>query len=326
MKIRTSIGVGVISLALLGMTACGDDDDGQTPVTPPPGGCTGHGCNAAFALNEGGEARIELYYLPDGTVAVGTHAYFFKDQMPGRRELPRGGTKIGTNCYDMRVGNLFDNGNTTQAQQIASTRRYLNVGANVTIKPIGGGTDIVLGPTENAADPTNVITHDLVYLPGMNDMITRDIAKPGEYTVVVPGSADFAAKTFGTANNLTDPSLGVPADFTSVNPSFPPANADDKLQINPAQDYTITWTAPASEAETETFIVFWDAANNSVSHTCLVDAGEGTFTIPKDVLANVPAEGGFLHAIFTHRPVDIGNGQRFDLLGTNCHYFNYQKM
>src|SRR5688572_25394913 len=114
------------SLLAGGLIACGDDKKDEPTI------CTGHGdCDDAFELPEGGEIRMELNGFADGTSNINIQALFFKSQNPPRRELV--GSVVEGGCEDWSAGNIFDNGDTPEAQAIADSREYIDIGNSLTV-------------------------------------------------------------------------------------------------------------------------------------------------------------------------------------------------
>ena len=133
---RIFASTSTFALALTSLLAACSDDGGMN--TQCLGG--GHGgakptCGPwANDVPEGGEFRIELQkFGTDGSTTAATHGYFFKDQMPLRRDLEGPELVAGTGCTDATGGRYFDNGSPPEAQAIAASRTYLDLGATAAI-------------------------------------------------------------------------------------------------------------------------------------------------------------------------------------------------
>ncbi len=314
-----------IMLALFGLSlgACGSDGgDDTTDCLGAGHGGTKPTCGPwADDVAEGGEFRIEIQRNgTDDTTTAATHAYFFKDQIPARRELE--GTVIvpGTGCTDVTAGVYFDNGSPAAAIEIANSRTYLDVGETVSIS--SAEQSFTLQKQLNMMDLSSYLTHKEVYLTPSADGSanlrnhTYDVAWTGGDLGDMELAEPTAVQGYAAAAQLF-----VPANMTNLDPSFAAP-----LQIPATGDWTLTYdqeAAPADAPPLLQFIVFYDLDVGGVTHQCVND-GSGTMTVPREMIDKLNPSGLVYFGSFSH----IGNlqqGRRLDLVGVNCQYQEFAK-
>lgn len=308
------------ALAAMAASACGSDT---------PANCLGGGHGGAKPtcgpwaddVPEGGEFRIEIQRNgTDNTTTHAMHGYFFKDQLPARRELEGEEIVPGTGCTDVTDGTHFDNGAPPAAQTIADTRTYLDAGGVVQIQ----STQQSFSLNEQMAMPdlSSGLTHQIVYLNPNTDG-TSDLRNHG-YTVNWTGGGLGATE-------LTEPTavqgipvtsqLYVPANMANLSPDFA-----TPLVVPTTGDWTITYSIAPTEADAPPllqFASFYNTTTFGVEYQCVSDAN-GTLTIPRAMIDKLKPTGVLYFGSFTHVG-HLQQGRRLDLVGVNCQYQEYMK-
>jgi hypothetical protein len=325
----------LLSTSLL-FAACGGDDD-----APP---CVGHGCpTGAFDLAEGGEIRIEYNTFADASMNVNLQGLFFRNQTPDKR--PLAGAALGGGCEDWSAGNIFDNGTTMEAQLIADSREYIDIGAS--FKIAGNGKEWTLGKVTNDFDRTNFLTHDILYLDttsGLYDggdaaTIRAEMVPDTKYTISGDGLPTLRDGVNPLGVQLPDVHLYLPQDFTTLTPAATStgAGASPKMFFTAGMDSSWTWNAPSNPPEdTLVFIAFVNldpmaGEVGAVTHQCLGE-DTGSLNIPGSMISALPSYGLILQGRFAHHAYvfNAGNSaeeklERLDLLAVNCHFFDFVK-
>lgn len=322
MNTRT-IGLGTLTLLSSMLVGCGDD--GGTTNDNCLGGGT-HGAPAtcgpwADDVPEGGDVRVELQHSgTDGTATAAIHGYFFKDQMPARREIDGPVLLPGTGCTDVSEGVYFDNGAPAAAQAIAATRTYLDAGATVTI----GSADqsFTLAKQTDQMDLSSYLVHDIVYLNPSSD--GTNVMRNHSYQVTWDGgdlgAVDLAEPTSVTGVSTTS-QLYVPANIENLNPSFTTA-----LQIPATGDWTITYDQAPTAADAPpllAFAAFYDTETGGMTQQCVENA-TGSMTIPRVLIDKLKPSGVLYFGTFTHVG-HLHQARRLDLVGVNCTYQEFVK-
>lgn len=375
--------VPAASLFLLAapMAGCGDDDGSTNPPDARPidasvidagidaTPCRGHACSdveSPFDLPEHGEFRLEQFQTgPSGTGdddTLAAQAFFFSNQTPASR--PVDGDEItirealamqGYSCQDFRVGNLFDNGKSAEAQAVADSRTYIDVGANVTLTTVGDdGNDVVItlnkflraDDPDKATDFSASLQHEILY--GGEDASEIDVRLNATYKPAIAGSTAYPELQLGfgrsvlgdskaDANGDGDPLLYMPSDFQLTSPTEEVFFGESGLTFTRGEDFTFTYTIDNEEdvsaAGYPTIIPFVGFINEEgrVDAYCFkVTPGErdnGEFIVPHEVFEIIPEDpaSGTLAAVmfgrFTHMAWEALNtpeASRLDLLGVAC--------
>lgn len=359
------------------MVGCGDDDGPNNPIdggvdakvtdAGEADACVGghgEGCvENPFQLPEHGEFRLELFQ--DGPSGEGNdtrlaaQAFFFTGQNPAIR--PIGGKPImirpelamqGYACADYRDGNFFENGGTAQAQAIADSRTYIDVGDTATLTNANDETEVItLNKFESTDDPddatdiSSVLVHDILYQADIDTEVTLGT----QYRPAVAGSSTYVRLNlgFGIANftfafpladeaGAGDPKIYMPSKFEITTPSTADWYAPAGLTFTKGTDFTINYTIAEPEAVGTThptilpFIGF--IKNREVQAYCFRVTPDtldtGTFIVPYEVFEIIDAdpaaneEGSYVEfGRFTHAAWEAQNltqPGRVDLLGVNC--------
>lgn len=307
--------------SLLTISACSDSTSNANCLGGGHGGAKPTCGPWADDVPEGGEARIELQTNgTDGTTTGAVHAYFFKDQMPLRRDLEGPEIVAGTGCTDVTGGVYFDNGSPPPAVALAATRTYLDAGPNFMIT--SADQSFTLAQKTNTADLSSGLTHKIVYLNPSSD-----------------GSADLHNHAYSVqwnggalgAMDMTEPTavqgvavksqLFVPPVTTSLNPSFA-----SPLQIPKTGDWTLTYQQEATPADAPPvlqFAVFYDTDTLGVDYQC-VSPANGTMVIPRAMIDKLKPTGVLYFGTFTHVG-HLQDARRMDLVGVSCTYQEYAK-
>ena len=302
----------LLAVPLAAAGGCGDDDTGTGDA-----GCVGHTCPAdggadagvdPFSLPEGGDVRIELIYNPDGTSSVAMQAFYWQNQTPAARALS--GPQFGmTSCEDMRGGDVFENGTTPEAQQIADSREYIDMGASLTLT--GNGQTYTLTRSEDTEDQSAFLTHDIIYL---GDVTRDDIAVDTEYTV---DGVDMGSARNPLGITVSDSRIYLPDDFTIT----PAVNSGVTLPATGDFVFTIS----RGDRADGVFLAFGDPDTFAVRYQCLfVPNDDGVLTIPQELIQAVDDEGFLLIGTFAHW-ANIMDGRRIDVQGINCLFAEYTK-
>ncbi|MDX2091916.1 MAG: hypothetical protein SFX73_28900 [Kofleriaceae bacterium] len=312
------------------LTACGDDGSSGNPDA-----CLGGGNGGAPAtcgpwaedVPEGGDVRIELQ--KDGTSGATTlaaHAYFFKNQMPIRRDLEGPEVVPGSRCHDMKAGVYFDNGAPAPAVALVDTRTYVEAGANVTFK--ASGQTITLDKLANTMELSSYLTHDIVYMPASSDGTSTprnqpwEVEWPGAEIPVTDLNSEEASPVSSVGAKRVESQLFVPADITDINPSFAAP-----LSVPATGDWAFTFAqaaSPAGAPPLETFFGFYNPETGGFDYMCFADPATGQLTVPRAVLDLVAPSGYLYFGTFSH----IGHKvveRRLDFVGVNCTYNTYTK-
>ena len=322
MNIHT-IGLGTITLLSSLLAGCGGDDGGTNP------NCLGGGTHGSPAtcgpwaddVPEGGDIRVEVQTNgTDGVATAAIHGYFFKDQMPARRDIDGPVLLPGTGCTNVTAGVYFDNGAPAPSVAIAASRTYVDAGATVTIG--SAAQTFTLAKQVNQMDLSSYLVHKQVYLNPSSDGAT--VLRNHKFDVRWEGGElgpiDLAEPTSVSGVPVTS-QLYVPADVKNLNPSFA-----TPLQIPATGDWVISYTqdAPAADAPPVLmFAAFYDAESGGMTHQC-VETATGSMTIPRVLLDGLKPSGNLYFGTFTH----VGHlvqARRLDLVGVNCSYQEFVK-
>lgn len=301
-----------------------------------------------FPSPEGGELRLERFQLgPDDTDAeLAAQALFFKGQEPPLRSLSgvpislrADLTDAGYTCLDYRSGTNFDNGKSDQAQDIADTREYYDVGATATLTNADDAGDVItldrfLSAEDPAAatDRSSGLVHDVLY----RAPVATAVARNARYLPAIAGSASYPALdlVFGESavgEELTGPDgrgtpqIYMPSAFTLTSPAEADFYGDGALVFTRGQDLSITYqpdpVLPTDWPTIMPFISFVDGAGMVAAVCFEISPGQlenGQFTVPYEVLDVVSAGPGgqaifgrMVHVAWTSAP-DV---TRLDLIG-----------
>lgn len=350
------------------MVGCGDD--GGTSGDPPDAGidamatdgggidaCVGGhggGCiDSPFSLAEGGEFRLERFkYNPQNDDDLAAHAFFFRGQTPEFRELA--GPEItlraelvadGYTCHDMRRGDYFDNGFSAEAQLVADSRDYFDVGG-ARLTNADDATDVIelassIGNADADAttDASASLQHDILFKGDLDTVVTLG----ARYLPEIDGSAEYGSLDLkygqsASGDEMADsngngvPQVYMPAGFTMTLPTeadFYPALPFTKGE-DTFLEYTIDNPEPVGGADgyptIVPFIGFVDAGE--VQAYCFKTTkgvlDDGKFTVPHEVLEILPAApaepGYIIFGRFTHVAWEVGGGDltRMDFVGVEC--------
>ena len=318
-----SLALLVCALATMAASACGTD----TPENCLGGNGGGHGgpkptCGPwADDVPEGGDVRIEIQRNgTDNTTTHAMHGYFFKDQIPARRELEGVEVVPGSGCTDVTSGAHFDNGAAGEAQAIADSRTYLEAGGEIQLKSTAQSFTL---PEQMAmSDLSSGLTHDVVYLNPSTDG-TADLRNHGysvEWTGGGLGSMELTEPT-AVQGIPVKSQLYVPANMENISPDF-----SAPLGVPATGDWAFSYTIAPPEADAPpllAFAVFYNLDTFGVEYQCVADA-DGTMTIPRAMIDKLKPTGLVYFGAFTH----VGHkqqGRRLDLVGVNCQYQEYAK-
>jgi hypothetical protein len=361
------------------MVGCGDDDNTVDPIdagpdaaqVPDGGGgidaCVGGhggGCiDSPFQLPEHGEFRLEQFqYAPSGTGVdddLAAQAFFFSGQTPAARSLEGKVITIrqalvdqGYVCQDFSDGNNFDNGYTPEAQAVANSRTYVDVGANATLTNVDNGADVItLDKYLSADDPmlatdlSASLVHDILYRGSKDTAVNLG----GQYEPKIAGVLAYPGLELGYGQSAAgdemadeetgegEPKIFMPSDFQMTTPTEADFFAPAGLTFTKGEDLLLEYDIEQPETigpnDYPTIIVFIGfVAAGGVDAYCLkVTPGElddGTFTVPSEVLEIIPEDPAaddalsyILFGRFTHVAWEAENlpePARLDLLGVTC--------
>jgi hypothetical protein len=347
---------------LAGTLGCGDDGGGETtPVDanvtpPPPDACAGggHVCgdvDSPFLLPEGGEIRLERYQLgiDDQDDDISAQAMFWKNQDPPYRGLEGKPitlreelVALGYDCADYRDGTFFDNARSEEAQAIADSRDYYDVGESVTITNTENPADMVVLPKyESADDPaaatdfSSSLVHDILYRDDGSYVVERgatyrpSIAGPAEYPMLdLKYGESFTGEEFADADGNGTPVIYMPGRYTLTQPTEADYYADGAVNLVRGQDYTIEYDVlelePEDWPDIMAFVGF--SRNSKVEAYCnrrFTDVAEdGKFVIPfevQEVITPDAENGSFFMGRYTHVAWEVQQDKtRLDLIGSEC--------
>jgi len=355
------------------MVGCGDDDgpnnpnDASTDAPTADAGAAdacvgghGEGCvGSPFALPEHGEFRVERFQEgPNVTgedTRVAAQAFFFSNQDPPVRPFFGKAITIrpelaaqGYACADYREGFYFDNGGTPEAQAVADSRTYIDVGGSATLTNVENEDEVItLNKFESSVNPANAIdisanlTHDILYQADVD----TEVSLATQYKPAVEGSSSYISLDLGfgeaaltgelaDANGDGDPVIYMPSNFTITTP----ANYFDAagLTFTKGQDFTIEYDINEPEAvgdghPTVAVFVGWIKDRQVQAYCSKVipnQLDDGTFTIPYEVFEVIDADpaaddersyfeiGRFTHAAWEAQ--NLASPGRLDLMGINC--------
>jgi hypothetical protein len=358
MRLTSSIFIPLLTTVLV--TACSDDDNPGTdadaaPIdADPPGDC---GCpdtppdafeEEPFLSPEGGELRLERFQLGpnDDDAELAAQAFFFEGQSPPARAFEGKAITVrseldgkGYVCLDFSDGNNFENGKSPQAQAIADSRTYFDVGATATLANADDQTDVItldrfLESNDPAAatDRSAGLVHDILYKAPE----TTPVERHASYLPAIAGSDDYPMLDLkygqsAVGDELSDengegtPQIYMPPAFTLMSPADADFYTAGALVFTSGQDLEITYTlAEPALTDWPTIIPFIAFVNDTgmVEATCLKatpgEPEDGTFTVPYEVLDHVQADPGgqavfgrFVHAAWETQPEQA----RMDLIG-----------
>jgi hypothetical protein len=346
---------------LVGTVGCGDNGGGTTPVdandTPlPPDACVGGGhicqeVDSPFLLPEGGEIRLERYQTGpnDQDDGISAQAMFWKNQDPPYRGLAGKPitlrdelVDLGYECADFRDGDFFDNGRSEEAQAVADSRDYYDVGESVTITNTENPADMVVLPKyESANDPAGAtdfsssLVHEILY----RDDGSYNVERGATYRASIAGSAEYPSPDlkYGEAlagDEMADddgngtPLIYMPARYTLTQPAEADYFTDGAVNIVRGQDYTIEYDVSEFEPEDWPGIIAFVgfSRNGKVDAYCtrrFTDVAEdGKFVVPFEVQEVVTPDAGtgsFFFGRYTHVAWEVQKDKtRMDLLGSEC--------
>jgi hypothetical protein len=315
------------------LVSCGGNDDDEpnddlckVGVDPAMHGGSGADCPWTFA--EGGDIRmwkIELDPEPgmEPGFISGGYGFFFKDQSTPIR--PQFGPKIGTDyCFDLRAGTYFDNGISPYQLDLVNSRTYLDVGAEITLT--NGQHTYNLPPKMDEIDPLVFLRHDRIYI---SDIPPEEIASGGHFDVHVP-NVTIGKGITPDGRPIETPWVNLPGnvdvDWGTLEVSPDEMDIRGLKHLDTTQDFTVTWTQPATDEERSyfTFVTWADPESDYISpFMCLNTRNEGTMTIPKEVLALLPDHGDLVWGMTEHHAHSY-DGRRLDILGMECHAALYE--
>ncbi len=174
--------------------------------------------------------------------------------------LPPAGT---CTVYTM-VGDLFGG---TALPGTTPTGKFLAGGSSMTISGSGGNKVV-----QRSSDP-KAYTQLGISITG-SILVDSTMLVPGSYTVSVPGGTEVG----GISASVTMPQ---PLTWT---------NRDQLTAINRSQGFTASWTGAPQGYQVFVTGGVSDPVNNATGvFYCVAPPGATSFTVPADVLANVPA-------------------------------------
>ncbi len=307
----------LIPLLLASTTACGDDSGSNSPDACPNGDC-----GVAITDPDGGNIIFEYIYvdselqaglgLPTNT-ATRIMAYFMSAQTPESSALPMGGKCVSLDTikgWPMRYG---------------MPHTDLDVGTFAMKGKNTAGTDTTISLAKMMNTRDNIGRPHDVFYQHISPNAGANLKFDSSYDAVFGGTADFPATTLPNA-------LFLPADYAIGTPAL-----EDNGPLRPTADYTVTWTPATSSnlpAGDEVLGLVWLIdSNGSPSHLCVTQHSTGTFTIPKETIADYKvistARGSNPNkVILSRQAVDhrlsrlpntaAGNNRRIDMLGITC--------
>jgi len=346
---------------LVGAVGCGDNSGGITPVDaneppPPPDACAGGGhlcqeVDSPFLLPEGGEIRLERYQLgtDDQDDFISVQAMFWKNQDPPYRGLAGKPltlrdelVDLGYDCADYREGNFFDNGSSPEAQLVADSRDYYDVGESVTLTNTDNAANMVVLPKYvraddpiGATDFSSSLVHQILYRDDGSYTVERrathrpSIAGSAEYpTLDLKYGESLSGEEMADGNGNGTPLIYMPARYTLTQPTEADYYTEGAVNIVRGQDYTIEYDVSEFEPEDwpgiMVFVGF--SRNGKVEAYCnrrFTDVAEdGKFVVPFEVQEVVTPDaetGSFFMGRYTHVAWEVQKDKtRMDLLGSEC--------
>lgn len=349
--------------AAMMLAGCLANPEAEPPAPPPPidggsapdapldsGPCGGCVDPSPFWQIEGGELRLERFQdsADDSVQTLAAQAYFFKDQRPLGR--PFGGLPLtlrpdlvnkGYFCDDLRDGFYFDNGKTEEAQDIADTRTYYDVGATATLTSAEEPFEVVRldkflesEDPDGATDLASGLRHDVLYKGDPAQRIRRSMA----YSPSIAGSADYplldlkwgeSADGTRVSDEITGvgtPQIYMPSAFVLTSPTDEEFFTPGLLTFTRGQDLVITYTADATPADWPTLLPYARFVDDEgrVQATCMRfrgDAGgDGSvpheFVVPYEVLEIARPNGRLVFGRMVHLAWENQlDRSRVDLIG-----------
>ena len=346
---------------LVGSVGCGDNTGEATPIDandtpPPPDACAtgGHACqevDSPFLLPEGGEIRLERFQLgpDDQDDGISAQAMFWKDQDPPYRALSGEPitlraelVALGYGCADVRGGNFFDNGSTPEAQAVADSRDYYDVGESVTITNAENPADVVMLPKhervtdpDGATDFSSSLVHRILY----RDDGSYDVERRSTYRASITGPAEYptldlkygealAGDEMAYADGNGTPLIYMPSRYTMIQPTEADYYTEGGVNMVSGQDYTLEYEVAELEPEDWPGIIAFIgfSRSGSVDAYCtrkFTDVAEdGKFVIPfevQEVVMSGAGTGTFFFGRYTHVAWEVQQDKtRLDLLGSEC--------
>lgn len=347
------------------VVACGDDGGGSTPIDAggTPDACVGSGhtsgcIDSPFQLPEGGEFRLERFqFSPDSTNdALAGHAFFFRGQTPDFRELAGPAIDLRPDiaeiysCHDMRRGDFFDNGKSPEAQVVADSREYFDVGGARLVNTADENDVIELTPNSQdsmnpraTTDESAQLVHDILY---KSDPENTDVQLFARYEPRIDGSSEYpsldlkfgqsaAGDELSDSNGNGTPQIYMPAGFTMTEPAEENFYEAKSLIFTRGVDKILRYTLDNPEPVGEPggyptiipFIGFVDD-EGKVNAYCFKnfegELDDGEFIVPHEVLEIIPAQPSdsayIIFGRFTHVAWEVQREPltRLDFVGVEC--------
>lgn len=320
-----------------------------------PGSCPGPGCDEPlppFLLPEGGELRLERFQdsADDSAQTLAAQAFFFKGQTPPYRSFAEMLLKLrpdledkGYTCLDLRAGNYFDNGKTEEAQDIADTRTYHDVGAIATLTSTEEPFEVIrldrfLGneDPDGATDPSAGLQHAVLYKGDPAQRIRQNTT----YLPAIEGTANYPTLDLkwgmgvdGSEHADADtgrgtPQIYMPSAFALTSPTEEEFFTPGAWTFTRGQDLVITYTAelrPTDWPDILPYANFYDGEGR-VRAMCFRVPGESAedggatrpheFVVPYEVLDIAEPSGRLVFGRLVH----VGwenqlDTSRLDLIG-----------
>jgi len=327
-------------------------DAGDGCIDPVP--CGGHACNGPWGplfLGEGGELRLERFQdsADDSVQTLAAQAFFFKGQTPRARLFGEQEVEValrqevrdkGYVCVDLRAGIYFDNGKTQEAQDIADTREYYDVGTTVTLTSTGEPFEVVRldkflrnEDPEGATDLSSGLQHAVLYKGNPARQIRRNTI----YEPRIAGSVDYPALDLKWGQSVTGeevadvetgngtPQIYMPSAFVLTSPTDEEFFTPGFLTFTRGQDLVITYTGDATPAGWPTILPYANFVDGEgrVRATCLkiptassAEPDNGELILPHEVLAIADPAGHLVLGRLVHVAWEYGQDQsRVDLIG-----------
>lgn len=299
-------------------------------------------------LAEGGEMRLERFQdsADDSAQTLAAQAFFFTGQEPGARSfgeplrLRRELADNGYACLDRRDGDSFDSGKTAEAQAIADSRAYYDVGQAATLTSTAAPAEVIrlerflaAEDPAGAIDPSSGLLHDVLYKGDAAQRIRRNTTyRPG-----IAGSVDYPALdlTWGKTSvgeelaqpqtGLGAPQIYMPSAFALTAPTEEEFFTPGFLAFTRGQDMVLTYAAearPAGWPAILPYAYFVDGEGRAQAFCVKVptsrgaDGDDGAFVVPYEVLDIAPPSGRLVFGRMVHASweyaVDVS---RVDLIG-----------